>query len=107
APHHFQNVQTFVYEAARVLRPGALFALVDNVVPDPPTGDEPDAGAYINAFEKLRDPSHNRALSMQEWRDAFARAGLTVEHSEIAAKETELQEWAERMAATPGTIAEL
>jgi SAM-dependent methyltransferase len=107
APHHFQNVQKFVNEAARVLRPGALFALVDNVVPDPPTGDEPDAGAYINAFEKLRDPSHNRALSMQEWHDTFVRAGLTVEHSEITAKETELQDWAERMAATPGTIAEL
>ena len=34
APHHFDDVRKFVMESARVLRPGGLFGLVDNVSPD-------------------------------------------------------------------------
>ena len=65
APHHFGDVLPFVHEAARVLRPGGRLAVVDNVVPEGPGGD------YVNAFEKLRDPSHARCLTLSEWLAAF------------------------------------
>ena len=32
--------------------------------------------AYYNALERLRDPSHTRALYRKELRDACQRAGL-------------------------------
>lgn len=70
APHHFTDIQAFVREAARVLKTGGLFAVVDNVVP------EGSAGMYVNAFEKLRDHSHGRCLSVVEWREAIEAAGL-------------------------------
>src|SRR5260221_14567194 len=33
APHHFDDVSKFVAESARVLRPGSVFGLVENVSP--------------------------------------------------------------------------
>ena len=51
APHHFDSISEFLAEVHRVLKPGALFALVDNVVPQGSVGD------YVNAFERLRDPA--------------------------------------------------
>src|SRR5207245_4668682 len=62
APHHFDSIAAFLDEARRVLKPSGTFALVDNVVPESAVGD------YVNAFERLRDPSHLRAWSIEEWR---------------------------------------
>src|SRR6478752_8557165 len=70
APHHFDSIPDFLAEVHRVLKPGATAAIVDNVVPAGAVGD------YINAFERLRDPSHLRAFAMEEWRAAFAAARL-------------------------------
>lgn len=93
APHHFGDIPRFVQEAARVLAlggPGGWLAVVDNVVPDGPGGD------YVNAFEKLRDPSHNRCLSLSEWLAAFSGAGLTITHHETLTKEIPFEFWAKR-----------
>jgi ubiquinone/menaquinone biosynthesis C-methylase UbiE len=102
APHHFPHIDHFVSEAVRVLRSGGILAVVDNVVPN-----DTLAGDYINAFEKLRDPSHGRALSVDEWLALFRAVGLINLHHEVAPKSMEFTPWAERMGATPETIAEL
>jgi len=102
APHHFPRIDLFVSEAVRVLRPGGILAVVDNVVPN-----DPATGGYINAFEKMRDPSHGRALSVDEWLALFVAAGLTVLHEEVVAKSMEFTPWVERMGATAETITEL
>jgi len=101
AAHHFPDVSRFLQEMARVLVPGGVFALVDNIIPDG------DAGVAINAFEKLRDPSHERCLSLAEWQDAIAAADFTVTAAEIAPKAMEFDGWADRMGALPETVAEL
>jgi ubiquinone/menaquinone biosynthesis C-methylase UbiE len=90
APHHFDSIPQFLSEVHRVLKPGGLAALVDNVVPAGSVGD------YINAFERLRDPSHLRAWDMPEWRDALKTAHLTVEHEEQIYKTMEFKSWAQR-----------
>lgn len=102
APHHFVDVPAFVAEVARVLRPGGIFGLVDNISPD-----EPKAAALYNEFEKLRDPSHGRCLSESEWLDLITRAGLIVRHREILTKDIELEGWAGRMQVSPDTKEQL
>jgi ubiquinone/menaquinone biosynthesis C-methylase UbiE len=94
APHHFDSIPAFLGEVHRVLKAGGLLALVDNVVPAGSTGD------YVNAFERFRDPSHLRAWTMEEWRDALKAAGLTVTHEEQIAKTMEFNAWAARHDAT-------
>ena len=101
APHHFPNINRFLAEAARVLRPGGVLAVVDNIVPDG------EAGKYVNEFEKLRDPSHYRCLGLAEWVDGFQTAGFTVLSQETAWKEMTFNDWALRMGATADTIAHL
>ena len=86
--------------------------MVDNIVPGgkegaAETADRRAAGQYVNAFEKLRDPSHHRALSLEEWIDAFEQAGLTLLHQETAGKAIEFVPWAERMGCAPATIGRL
>lgn len=90
AAHHFVDVGPFLGQATRVLRPGGLLAVVDNVVPEGPPGD------YVNGFEKLRDPSHGRCLSMTEWRAQFSIAGVELVHQETIDKEMVFEDWAAR-----------
>jgi ubiquinone/menaquinone biosynthesis C-methylase UbiE len=90
APHHFDSIAEFLGEVHRVLKPNGIFAVVDNVVPEGSVGD------YVNAFERFRDPSHLRAWTMQEWRDALAKAGFKIAHEEQLYKQMEFKSWAAR-----------
>jgi len=94
APHHFESIPAFLGEVHRVLKPGGLLALVDNVVPAGSVGD------YINALERFRDPSHLRAWTMEEWRDALKAQKLAVTHEEQIGKTMEFNGWAARHDAT-------
>lgn len=101
AAHHFQDITRFVSEAARVLRPGGCLAVVDNVVPGSRLRGKRgealrQAGNYVNAFEKLRDPSHHRCLTLEEWQDTIVDAGFEIEHQELMGKEMVFDSWAGR-----------
>lgn len=92
APHHFPDVARFLGECARAVRPGGGVAVIDNITP-------PDrfAARYVNAFEKLRDPSHLWAYSADEWQAFFAEAGLRVTLVEQFGKAHEFDDYCERM----------
>jgi ubiquinone/menaquinone biosynthesis C-methylase UbiE len=90
APHHFADIPLFLKESVRVLHPGGQLAVVDNIVPPGSTG------AYVNAFEKLRDPSHGRCLSSDGWIAAFQAVGLKIQHQETLRKIVSFSFWAKR-----------
>ena len=100
APHHFDDVAQFVKEAARVVRPGGLVLVQDQQMPE-----DPVIGGYVEAFEKLRDPSHNHALTETEWRAAFEGAGLTLQTVETIAKSHSFDEWTTTQHVLPSTKA--
>ena len=102
APHHFPDVQRFVLECARVLKPGGIFMLQDHALPP-----DPAAARLVDAFERLRDPSHNRACTVAEWLRIFERAGIQVERSEAYLKRHDFIPWARRQGNDDATIAAL
>jgi ubiquinone/menaquinone biosynthesis C-methylase UbiE len=103
APHHFPDCFRFVQECARVVKPGGLVLIQDHILPE----DE-RAARYVDAFERLRDPSHNRAFAEYEWRGMYLDAGLNVEHTETFVKSAGgFMDWAERQHCTPETIEKL
>ena len=113
APHHFNNVQRFIAEVARVLRPGGTFALVDNIAPDAETtpGFSADqlaaADVAYNIYEKIRDPSHGRALTASAWRGLLAASRLTTAHQEIMHKTMPFRPWVKQQAVPLEKIADL
>jgi ubiquinone/menaquinone biosynthesis C-methylase UbiE len=92
AAHHFLRAAQFVRESARVLRPGGWFAFIDNVTPP-----EARAARHINAFEKLRDPSHAWEYSAVDWEAFCVAAGLTVRHVEHYRKPLDFEPWCDRL----------
>ena len=106
APHHFPNPGDFISEVERVLKPNGVFVMVDNVVP----ANSGVADVY-NSWEKTRDPSHVRALSIAEWVDLCAHARLAVMLSEDAPKQMSFSNWVENMSVPmelrPGLLRDL
>lgn len=90
APHHFPNPAKFVDEAARVLPSGGRFVLIDSTVEDG------GAGEFFNRFEKLRDPSHVRSLTIAEWLALIDASGMTVTVTESFSKRHDFQDWTSR-----------
>ena len=112
AAHHFPRVDRFLSEAARVLRPGGVLLLVDNVVPGSARRGKKArlqraAGRYLNAFDRLRDPGHQRCLSLYEWREALFAAGFTIEREEVSRKELDFGAWVARMHVAPADVTRL
>jgi SAM-dependent methyltransferase len=69
--HHFQDPLAVLREMARVAaRPGRV------VVADVRASDDPARAAAFNRMERLRDPSHVRAMPLAELQGLFAAAGL-------------------------------
>ena len=96
APHHFSSPEKFVFETARVLKPGGYFLLIDGSVPD----NDPATEAWLHDVEKWRDPSHGRLLSRQAWERLAEKAGLRIIRSELHPRKQPDLEWYFETAAT-------
>ncbi|HZD87524.1 MAG TPA: methyltransferase domain-containing protein [Gaiellaceae bacterium] len=69
--HHVERPGQVVSELARVTRPGGRVLVVDQLAPD-----DPERADALHAFERARDPSHQRLLTDAELRTLFAAHGL-------------------------------
>jgi SAM-dependent methyltransferase len=93
AAHHFSDVRAAVRELARVTR--GRVVVQDNVF----LGDD------VEEAEKLRDPTHVRCYSEDEWRGFFADAGLEVVDERTFERRVEVEPWLARVE-TPADDAE-
>ena len=75
APHHFADIGTAVGEMARVSN--RVVVVEDTQY----TSEE------VEAAEKLRDPTHVRNYSEEEWRELLESAGLEIERVETFAED--------------------
>jgi len=91
APHHFTAIGEAIGEMARVTN-------AELVIEDTLYMSEEHEEA-----EKLRDPSHVRSYSEEEWRDMLVDAGLEIERVEYFEKTHETDEWLARTGCTGET----
>ena len=84
AAHHFEDPAAALRELARVS--SDLVLVADNLY----------LGEAGEEADRLRDPTHVRNYSEDEWRGLFDQAGLEVEAFEREEKRIELEPWLER-----------
>jgi SAM-dependent methyltransferase len=84
AAHHFEDAGAAVREMARVAADRVL--VVDNLY----------LGEREEEADRLRDPTHVRNYTAEEWDGFFDAAGLRVEEVVRAEKRIELEPWLER-----------
>jgi SAM-dependent methyltransferase len=84
APHHFTDVRAAVAEMERVSN--RLVVIEDTLF----SSDRHEQA------EKLRDPTHVRNYTEDEWRDFLTESGLEVEQAECFEKTHPLEAWLSR-----------
>ena len=93
--HHFLDPLAAIKEMARVCRPGGKVVVADSS----PAAEKADA---FNAMEKLRDPSHTRALPLAELESLFTRHGLPRPRHSWYRLESDLESLLARSFPNPG-----
>jgi SAM-dependent methyltransferase len=93
AAHHFQDVRKALAEMARVTQ--RLIVIEDNVFTD----------ERVEEAERLRDPTHVRCYSEEEWKEMLTDAGLEVEQLEHFERRPVVDDWLARVD-TPAEDAE-
>src|SRR5262249_54247437 len=94
--HHFLDPKAMLAEMVRVCRPGGRVGVIDVFTSSPK-----QAQAY-NRVEKLRDPSHVRALSREELTGLCHDAGLQDVRTGFYKLEVPLEELLARSFPNPG-----
>jgi len=84
AAHHFANVPGAVGEMARVSR--HLLVVEDTLF----------ANEDVEGAERIRDPSHVRSLSEEQWRAQLEAAGMVVEQVAFVEKRHSAGDWLAR-----------
>jgi ubiquinone/menaquinone biosynthesis C-methylase UbiE len=98
--HHFADARGPVQEMARVCRRGGRVAVIDLVSPD-----DPVVADTYNHLERLRDPSHVRALTADELQRFVRATGLSIVHTSRRDVEVHLDRWLDLTRTSPAARA--
>jgi SAM-dependent methyltransferase len=82
--HHFADVRAAVHEMARVAAKSVV--VVDNTF----------GGDALEEAERVRDASHVRCYTVEEWRTFFEDVGLGIDGVRFLPQRVELEPWLER-----------
>lgn len=88
ASHHFADVPRALREFHRVLRRGGRMVIIDTLLPE-----DPEISEFFQTMEQLRNPTHVKAFSEEEWRQMIEDAELILQETLIIPKIHDFQEW--------------
>jgi len=91
--HHWSDLDAGLREARRVLKADGLAVFVDSASPGRPLLD-----THLQAVELLRDATHVRNYTADEWLAALARAGFVVTSMRSRTLRIEFASWLARTA---------
>jgi SAM-dependent methyltransferase len=90
AAHHFPDIEAAVAELARV---SERLLVVDDLLFD---------GEDVEEAHRLRDPTHVRSYTEDEWRELVGASGFEVEQVEVLAeRRLALEPWLDRVDVPP------
>jgi SAM-dependent methyltransferase len=89
APHHFEDIRAAIAEMARVSN--RLLVIEDNLF----VSDEAEEA------ERLRDPTHVRCYSEDEWKQLVTDAGFEVEQVQVFERRRDVDDWLARVETPP------
>jgi SAM-dependent methyltransferase len=90
--HHWPDLAAGLKEARRVVKPRGIAVFMDVVTPGNPLLD-----TFLQSIELLRDPSHVRNYSVEEWRAALTGARFEVRQVTQRRLRLEFGSWIARM----------
>ena len=94
APHHFGDVQKFLSEIYRVLKPGGIF-----VLEDVSSSLDKEQDKFINNINKIRDQTHVRSYNPSEWKEMIENSGLQIQSVQNFRRRYDLETWLDRAGA--------
>jgi SAM-dependent methyltransferase len=95
AAHHFPDIRAAVNEMGRVSN--RLLVIEDNLF----------RGEHVEGAERLRDPTHVRCYSEDEWKELVTEAGFEVEQVEHFDRRQSLEGWLARVDTPPEEAARI
>lgn len=97
--HHWRQLPVALKEAHRILKPGGILCMIDVA-----GGAEPLFDTYLQTVEVLRDPSHVRDYTEQEWLASCEGAGFSASIESRWRLPIEFSSWIARMRTPPPRV---
>lgn len=97
--HHWRHIPVALKEAHRILKPGGTLCFIDQA-----GGSEPLFDTYLQTIEVLRDPSHVRDYTDQEWLAFCEDAGFSARIESRWRLPIEFSSWIARMRTPPDRV---